>query len=319
MQINQSTLAALFKGYRTLFLEAYQGAAPSWQEVALRTASASAQEIYHWLGSVPGMRELIGKVVIQNLSASNYAITNKEFESTVGVKQADIERDAYGIYSPLMSSMGIAAQQEQDLLVANLLVNGFATNDYTGTPFFANNKPHEPNNTKSKKFSNLLTTTLTPASYQTAKAMLKGLTNAQGRPMGLGRKLLLVVPPALEVAAQQILNADLIMQTAANTAGTPGTAVASAAVSNVNKGTASLLVWPQLAGNDTEWFLLEVGFPVRALIMQVEKEISFASLTDPEDDHVFLNHEFLYQAYGRFNAGYGMPQLAVGSNGTTPG
>lgn len=310
MQINQSTLAALFKGYRTLFLEAYQAAATMWEQIALRTPSTAAEEIYHWLGSVPGMRELVGDVAVQNLSASSYAILNKEFEATVGVKQANIERDTYGIYNPLMSSMGLAARQHQDQLVAQLLTGGFSNKDYTGKNFFDNNKSHEPQNSKSKTFSNKLDAPLTPESFTQARSMIKGMTNAQGRPMGLGLKLVLVVPPALETVGRQILQADFIQQTATN-----GQGIAAAAVTNVNKGTAELIVWPQLAGNDTEWFLLETAFPVRPLILQVEKEPTFQSLTNPDSDHVFKKHEFLYQSYGRYNAGYGLSQLAVGSTG----
>ena len=71
----------------------------------------------------------------------------------------------------------------------------------------------------------------------------------------------------------------------------------------------------RIAGNDTNWFLLETAFPIRPLILQVEKEPTFASLTNPDSDHVFKRHEFLYQTYGRYNGGYGLPQLAVGSTG----
>ena len=322
MQINASTLAIFFKGLQVVFTKAIQGAPTQWEKVAMRTTSSKAQEIYAWLGAVPSMRKMIGDIVINNLSASSYVITNDEYENTIAVKQAEIERDdasGLGIYRPMVASMGIAAQQLKDYMVAALLTGGFATNDYTGTPFFASNKPHEPRNNKSLKFSNLLTTTLTPASYGTALALLKGRTNAQGRPMGLGVKLLLVVPPALEVMAKQILQADYVMQTAGNTGGTPNTAIGAAAVTNVNKGSADLLVWPQLAGNDTQWYLLEVGYELKPLIMQIEKEVTFASLTAPDSDHVFKKHEFLYQAYGRFAAGYGLSQFAVGSTGANPG
>jgi len=313
MQINQSTLAALFKGYRTLFLEAYQGAKTIWEQIALRTPSTAAEEIYHWLGSVPGMRELVGDIVIQNLTAARYSILNKEFESTVAVKQADIERDTFGIYNPIMESMGLAARQHQDQLVATLLSGGFAAKDYTGKNFFDTDKLHEPDNSKSAKFTNKLTTVLSADSFQAARALIKSRLNAQGRPMGLGIKLQLVVPPALEAIGRQILQADFISQLATNKAGSE--IVAATAVTNVNKGTADLIVWPQLAGNDTNWFLLETAFPIRPLILQVEKEPTFASLTNPDSDHVFKRHEFLYQTYGRYNGGYGLPQLAVGSTG----
>jgi len=312
MQINQSTLAAPFRGYRVQFMEAYQGSTPFWDQIAMRTPSSAAEELYHWLGAVPGMKLLLGEIVIENLSANKYTIVNDEFESTVGVKQADIERDTYGIYNPLMASMGVAAKEHPDLLTANLLINGFNVNDYTGSPFFSANKVQD-GNARGVKFSNFGTAQLGPTAFAAARAQIKSVKNAKGRPMGLGKKLLLIVPPALEAQARQILQADFIQQTAQQA----GATVAAAAVTNVNKGTAELCVWPQLAGNDTMWFLLEVGMPVKPLIVQFEKEASFQSLTSPDSDHVFKRHEFLYQAYGRYNAGYGLSQLAYGSNGTT--
>ena len=62
MQINNATISALFKGYRVQYLEAYQAAKPMWPDIAMKTTSNAALEIYHWLGSVPGMRRLIEKV-----------------------------------------------------------------------------------------------------------------------------------------------------------------------------------------------------------------------------------------------------------------
>jgi phage major head subunit gpT-like protein len=65
------------------------------------------------------------------------------------------------------------------------------------------------------------------------------------------------------------------------------------------------------------WFLFDAGYPVKPFIFQVEKETALVALNQPGDDHVFKHHEFLYQAYGRYNAGYGLPELAYGSDGTT--
>jgi len=209
--------------------------------------------------------------------------------------------------------MGLAAKQHPDELVANLLINGFTSPCYTGKNFFDLN--HEPQKGGSK-FSNKGTKKLSVDNFTAARANIKGRLNAKGRPMNLGKKLLLIVSPANETLARQILQADFIQQTATNKAGTEN--IGAAAVTNVNKGTAELLVWPQLAANPDAWFLLETGFPIRSLIFQVNKEATLQALTQPGSDHVFKKHEFLYQAYGRYNAGYGLPELAYGSTGADP-
>jgi phage major head subunit gpT-like protein len=298
MQINQTTLQNLYKGFRTIFLEAYHGATDGiiWPSIAMRTESSAESEEYDWLGAVPGLRELVGEVQIRNLKAHKVIISNKEYESTVGVKRAKIERDTYGTYNPLMQAMGIAAKQHPDELVAGLLAGGFTAPSYTGKNFFDVN--HEPI-AGGTKFSNKGTKKLSQTNFRTAKANLLGRLNGEGRAMKLGRKLLLIVSPTYEGTAREITEAEKIGN---NT--------------NIDRGTATTVVYPELmALNEHAWFLVETGYPVRPLIVQIEKEANLASVTNPDDSHVVLHQEFIYQAYARHGAGYGLPELAYGSTG----
>lgn len=299
MDINQTNLDALEKGYRVIFMAALQAAKPKWMSLAMRAASTGAEEFYQWLGAVPGMRKLLGEIVIRNLSNHKFSIPNDEFESTVAVPQASVERDTYGIYNPLMEAMGLAAAMHPDELVAALLINGFAQKCYTGKNFFDND--HEPVKGKAK-FSNKGTKKLSATNYELARANIKSRLNTEGRSMNLGIDLVLVVSPTYEATARKIVIADKDPSGA----------------DNVNKGTARLEVWPQLATSEHAWFLLEAGNPIKALIFQEEKKTSFASLTSQTSDHVFKKKEFLYQGYGRYNAGYGLPELAFGSTGADP-
>jgi phage major head subunit gpT-like protein len=301
MQINQSAIAALYKGYKTLFLEAFHGAKPLWDQLAMRAPSTAGEEKYHWLGAVPGMKEIIGEIAIRNLTAHDYAIKNKEYESTVGVKQADIERDTYGVYNPLMQALGLASAEHPDELIFNLLINGFSTTCYTGKNFFDADHAPKANGTK---FSNKGTKKLSAGNFETARANIKGRLNAEGRPMNLGRDLVLLVSPKNESLGRSILQADFVEGS-----------TASKTVSNVNKGTARLLVCPRLAASEDAWFLIDVGYPVKPLIVQVEKAPDLVSVNKPDDSYVVLNHEFLFQAYARHGAGYGLPELAYGSTG----
>jgi phage major head subunit gpT-like protein len=309
MQINQSSLTELFRAYRVIFNEAYQAGAAMWDQVATLVPSSAAEEVYAWLGSFPGMKKLLGEITVANLAAHRYSIVNDEYYDAIGVRQADIERNAYGLYNPRFSALGLAAKQHPDELIANLLLAGFTTKCYTGKNFF--DTGHEPQKGKTT-FDNKGTKKLSSTNFETARADIKSRKNAEGRPLNLGLRLLLVVSAKNEALGRQILQADFIQQIAMNKAGTEN--VASAAVTNVNKGTASLMVWPQLGGSDA-WFLLETGWPMKPLIHQQEVAPVLTALDTPTSDHVFKNHEFLYQAYGRYAAGYGLPELAWGSTG----
>jgi phage major head subunit gpT-like protein len=311
MQINQATLSALFKGYKTQFLENYIAGKPLWPNIAMRTSSSAAEELYFWLGSISGMAEFTGKSIIDNLTASKYSIANREFQKIIAVKRADIERDSYGLYNPRMQMLGAVAAKHPDLLVANLLINGFTQLDYTGTPFFSANKVQDPGGPTT--LTNNGTDKLSPMSFQKARAAIKSVKNSNGIPTDIGDELQLVVAPALETVGKQILEADFIMQTAQ----AAGANVGAAAISNVNKNAAKLVVWSQLAAAPAQWYILATGMPLKPLMVQEEKPVEFTSLVNLDDAHVFLQNEFLYKAYGRYNAGYGLPQLAWGSNGTT--
>jgi len=309
MQINQSSLTDLFRAYRVIFNEAYQAGPTFWDKVATLVPSSAAEEVYAWLGSFPGMKKLLGEISISNLAAHRYSIFNDEYYDAISVKQADIERNAYGLYNPRFQALGLAAKQHPDELVANLLLNGFTSLCYTGKNFFDLN--HAPQKGKTT-FSNLGTKKLSVDNFVAARTAIKSVMNAEGRPLNLGIKLLLVVSPVNEALGRQILQADFIQQTAMNVAKSEN--VGAAAVTNVNKGTAELMVWPQL-GTSLAWFLLETGWPMKPLIHQQEVASVLTALDTPTSDHVFKNHEFLYQAYGRYAAGYGLPELAWGSTG----
>lgn len=312
MIITSTSLQNLNKGFRTLFLDALHGggATPRVDRYAMRTTSSTAEENYRWLSAMPGMRKLIGEVQIRNLTDHGFKVANEEFETTIGVKRADIERDQFGMYNMLFNAMGLATRTHPDELLFALLIAGFTTTCYTGKYFF--DSDHEPVK-GGTKFSNKGTKKLSAANFQDARANIKGRKNSEGRPMNLGNDLVLVVSPKNEALGREILQADTLQKIVTNKAGTEN--VASTAVTNVNKGTATLDVCPLLSAAEESWFLLDLGYPIKPFINQVEVEPEFVSLDDPKSEHALLKKEWLHQAYRRGAVGLGLPELAYGSTG----
>lgn len=297
MQINQENLAALYRGFRTIYMAEYQGGGDSLiTRAAMVSNSTNAQEFYKWLGAVPGMREFLGEAEIENLASHGFSIDNKVFHSTVGLPRVDIERDNYGTYNPMFQAMGEAARQHPDSLLADAMINGFGRKCYTGKNFFDTN--HEPQK-GGTKFSNLGTKKLSAANFEAARAAIKSVRNAKGRPMNNGRDLVLVVSPDYEATARKIVVADK----------------AAGGEDNVNKGTARLEVWGELAASTHMWFLIEMGKTIKPFIHQIEKRTEFNSATDTGSVNVMLTQQFVYQSYGRYAVGYGLPELAWGSTG----
>ena len=141
MIINQATLQAIYKSFKTIFNEAFQGVEPMYERVATVVPSTVREETYAWLGNFPKLREWIGDRHVKSLSAYGYTIKNKDWESTVEVDKNDITDDAIGVYKPLFSEMGRAARAHYDELIFGLLPQGFTTLCYDGQYFFDTDHP----------------------------------------------------------------------------------------------------------------------------------------------------------------------------------
>lgn len=137
MIINQTNLGLLFTGFKASFQTGFAGHTSVWNQIATEVPSTTKTEKYAWLGQMPNMREWIGDRQVNNISASDYQITNRPFELTVGVPRDDIEDDTYGVFTPLFQEMGRSSAALPDQLVFDLLKNGFTQKCYDSQNFFS--------------------------------------------------------------------------------------------------------------------------------------------------------------------------------------
>jgi phage major head subunit gpT-like protein len=292
MLITQPNLRAMFQGYNMLFQRAYDAAPTFYKQLATVVASESKQNVYPWLAQLPGMREWIGERVVNNVGTHSYTIVNKTYEGTEAVSLDDIKDDSYGLYGPMMEMMGQAAAQLPDELIAELLLDGETNLCFDGQPYFDIDHPIDPNDTASGVYSNLFASTpLTAANFAAVRATMLSRKGNNGKPLRV-RPNLLLVPPALERTAKEILNASIIANT-----------------SNVLAGMADVIVLEHLASRDGEWYLADTTKPVRGLIYQVREATKFVAMTNANDEGVFTNREFRYGVDGRSAAGYSLPFL----------
>lgn len=136
MLINAQNLRSLQVGFKATFQAGLAQAASQYSVVAMSVPSSTGSETYGWLGQIPGMRKWVGDRVIHGLAAHDYSLTNEDFELTVGVDRNNISDDKLGIYSPMFSEMGRAAEAHKDEMVWGLLKAGFNTPCYDGQYFF---------------------------------------------------------------------------------------------------------------------------------------------------------------------------------------
>lgn len=305
MIVNQTNASAAARGFKAIFVKFFSTVVETlFYPKICQTVTTNAGSVeYNWLAAIPGMKELKGAAEKVGLELITWVITNKKWHDTVEVDEADMETDNLGLYNQRFEMLADAGARHPDELAAQALLSGFVEKDYTGTPFFHTAKKHFPG-TKGT-FSNKLVAALDAASYEEAREIIKtakiAFPDGTETKLKLGKQLCLIVGPALETTALRILNADLIDE-------------GGVAVSNVNKGTAKLEVWSEL-GDSTAWFLVDIGNPLKPLVYQVNKPVTLNSVTNPTDSYVLLHHKFLHQAFGRYQVGYFLPQLIVGSTG----
>lgn len=67
------------------------------------------------------------------------------------------------------------------------------------------------------------------------------------------------------------------------------------------------------AGASAPWFLLDVRRPLKPLIFQERKSYAIKSMTEANDEGVFMRDEYRYGVDGRCNVGFGFWQQAFGS------
>ncbi len=141
MLINGNALDLVFKGFKTVYTDAFMNAPVHWDKIAMTVPSASRDETYGWLGNFPQLREWIGPRHVHNLKAHSFKITNRKFESTISIERDDLSDDRLGVFKPAISEMGHLARQHPEELIFGLLASGFATTCFDGQYFFDADHP----------------------------------------------------------------------------------------------------------------------------------------------------------------------------------
>lgn len=157
MIINDTNLDLVFKGFKTVYDDAFSAAPAHADKVSMSVPSTAREETYGWLGQFPQLREWIGQRHVHNLQAHSFAIKNKKFESTVSVKRDDLADDRIGIFKPMFAEMGWSARQHPERLIFDLLASGFSTMCFDGQPFFSETHPLVDAKEKKVQISNMAT------------------------------------------------------------------------------------------------------------------------------------------------------------------
>ncbi len=293
--VNAETLVALQNTFRALFLLTYGEISPQWPKFAMETMSENAAENYDWLGAVPAMKEWLDEKVLEQLRGMNYSIRNKDWESTIQVDRNHIEDDQLGLYKPRIMELADEAKRHLDELVFQLVVAGASSLCYDGQNFFDTDHAEGDSGEQSNKLTGTgVTSSALATDFRAARAAMRKFKNDRGKPWLRGDpKFVVIAPPDLEGVFEELLNATIISNT-----------------TNTLKGAADLAINPY-ATDTNDWALVNVAQPIKPFVVQMRKAPTFVALDQPTNENVFKRKKFLYGVEGRYNAGYGLWQMAV--------
>jgi phage major head subunit gpT-like protein len=141
MIINSANLDAIRVGFSTAYRRGLGQATSQYSRVATTVPSSTKENKYGWLGKLPNMREWVGPRAVHGLAEHDYAIKNRTYELTIAVDRDDIRDDNLGVYEPMFVEMGESVAAHPDLLVWDLLKNGWSRECYDGQNFFDTDHP----------------------------------------------------------------------------------------------------------------------------------------------------------------------------------
>lgn len=247
----------------------------------------------------------------------SYAVS--KFGRVIPLSWETIINDDLGAFQDLPQRLGRAARRTEEKLATQLFVG---TTGPLGTMFTVGNK-------------NIITANpaLSVAGLQTAMSILLTQTDADGEPIMIER-MILVVPPQLQVTADNVLNA---IQIWAKTDG-GGTAAQEIVVGNWVKNAgivdrATNFYIPQIASSSngsTSWFLfadpaagrpaIEMGFLVGheqpEVFMKAPNAQRVGGGTTNAQDGDFDTDAITYKVRHVVGGGVMDPKMAVASNGS---
>jgi len=316
MDITPTSIQGFFTGFSVRFSELYTRTAVFWQEIATLHPASSEIEKIAWQGRIPTFREWIGPRIVHGVAAEGYTVTIPPRELTVSIDKFKLQDDTYGVYSTTAAQFGMQAKKLPDYLMVTALKKGYSSTlglCPDGLSFWNDSHPVDVYNSALSTYdNNFPSRPLTPDNYFYVRSQMMSRIGQDGKPLNVVPDLMLV-PPALEGNAKQILQSDLIANAIINGSTQVG------GQSNIWKNTARFMVLPELASSsedentgdgDKTWYLFDSSKAVKPLLYVLRQAAIITYRTAPTDPVVFDTHQFLYGGEERSNYAYALPFLA---------
>jgi phage major head subunit gpT-like protein len=206
LQITPQTIRDLRVGIHMTLTKGRGMASPFWSRFAAKVTSNTKHVSLPMHAATAKLRRWDGGRKVIGGKAYDYRVTPDRFELTLGIPVEEIEDDNCGAWQNTIMDMGVQIELWPDDLVAAVLLAGETGLGFDGLAFFANTHALKAGAT----IDNLFTSTaLSKANVAAVIAEMKSWVGEDGRPLRVEPNKL-VVPPALEDTARDILESPLI-------------------------------------------------------------------------------------------------------------
>lgn len=286
----------LLKGLQATFIEALMAPRKKVREsIATYVRSESDQEDYAWLGEVQQVVEWTGELethALTETSGRGFNAVNLEFAGGLDIKLTDLEDEKTGGLHQRVQDLAVRADTHEDEQCVAVLTGN--PDGYDGVALFHDTHPARAN---SGAQDNIMTqsgtsTSQVQADSNDAMAYLCNVKDEAGLPANRGfRQLFVMYPPAINKAMREAFTADFISQT-----------------QNVQftDDDIELIREPLLTATDAgDWYMGIKDFPVRGVLYQERKPVTFMAL-EGGSDNAFFRHVYSYQATKRSVAKAGL-------------
>jgi phage major head subunit gpT-like protein len=270
--------------------------AADWREVATLVPSTLDTEKYGWLGQLPQMREFKDERKVKGIAESDYQLTNKLWESTIGVDRRAWDNDQSGTLRPRI--MGLAAEYNRKIEeeVFTCLAKGNATTSYgacyDGLAFFTASTHVLGANT----IDNLDTDALAYDKLQGVIAKMAVYKGEADSYLGVKPSHLITNPKMMWTARELLMVRDTVT-----------------AAGWTLQGALKLLVSPYLALDNTSntscWIVADLSRSIKPIIVQQKGNVEFDFLGRGSDT-AFMTDQYRIGIRAEFVVGYGPPWLA---------
>lgn len=276
------------------------------KNLGLYRASRALKTTYPIPVSAAGYLELQGNLKYRDLAEKSLELKPKTWQDGVSALASVIEAPDFIGWTAEPAAMAAAAMSLLNEIVMGLL-EANAVQPFDGKAIFAADHPYNIFDVGVGTYDNDISGAVSIAGLKAAKEHFRRIKAPNGKPLGL-RLTHILIPPAYEETAKDLLEQDMLIQTldAGTTFG---------AVPNRHKGTVQMVVSDEV-GAEVNWYGLALNKPGMIPWFCQDEGTPETIVLDKSSDYYAQTLKVSFASVLRGNAGIALPQCLVRLDGT---